>query len=49
MVDAFKSFVNEDGIKELEKSKRTIASMDSWRNSNYIYLDRIEKSDVGSY
>lgn len=48
MVDALKSLVDEDRTEELEKSKRIIASMDPRRGSNYIHLDRIEKSDVGS-
>lgn len=49
MVDALKSFVDEDGIEELEKGQWTITSMDPWRSSNHLYLDRTEKSDVSSY
>jgi len=49
MVDALKSFIDEDGTEELEKGKWTVTSMDPRRSPDYIHLDWIEESNVGGH
>lgn len=49
MVNALKSLIYEDGVEKLEKSERAVTSMDTRGSSDYLYVNRIEKPDVGSH